>query len=198
MLPCALPISSIHVPWPQATNVIRWRFGSKIDFFPCRTSSEKNRVAPILGSIKHGALFIKSKRPITMFRQSCRHYLSRSQSRSFHTFRGFWLCFSESSKWTQSTQNTCAPPKLWRRCGRNRSLGMQRIGSPALRYRILEMKCSRSPTFCHRRNRRSFWNRMLTSAEGTGVSGTGAPDRGVSLDVTNGVSSNGTGGETSS
>ena len=52
-----------------------------------------------------------------MLRQSCRHHLSRSQSRSFHTFRGFWLCFSQSSKWTQSTQKhlraTEAVEALW-------------------------------------------------------------------------------------
>ena len=59
-------------------TLILWRFGSKIDFLPCRTSCEKNRVAPILGSIKHGAFFIKTKRPITMFRYGCRHNLSRS------------------------------------------------------------------------------------------------------------------------
>ena len=68
-------------------SLIRSRFGSKIDLFPCRTSSEKNRVAPILGSIKHGASFIKIKRPVIMFCHSCRHHLSRSRSRSFHTFR---------------------------------------------------------------------------------------------------------------
>ena len=105
-------------------TLILWRLGSKINLFPCRTSCEKNRVTPILGFIKHGASFIKSKRPVTMFRQNCRHHQSRSQPKSFHTFRGVCLCVSESSKWTQGTQNTGAPPELWRRCGRNDGCGV--------------------------------------------------------------------------
>ena len=35
------------------------------------------------------------------------------------------------------------------------------------RYRIHEMKSSRSSTFCHRRNRRSFWDRMKSSRSST-------------------------------
>ena len=91
-------------------TLIRWRFGSKIDFFPCRTSSEKKRVAPILGSIKHGASFIK----IQEHQSPC--FATAADVRSFHVFRDLIVClgvFEMDAKHAKHLRAIEAVDALW-------------------------------------------------------------------------------------
>ena len=54
---CSSPFLPFTFHGRKQQTLILWRFGSKIDFFPCRTSCEKNRVAPNPGLHQTRGLF---------------------------------------------------------------------------------------------------------------------------------------------